>query len=88
MNILSDNSIKKLLNLIKANFFNKSESQAVSTIDIAAVIDEQSSDNEIPTAKSVNDYIIKKVPTKTSELINDVGYLTLSTLPKYDGGVE
>ena len=28
------------------------------------------------------------LPTKTSELENDAGYLTLATLPKYEGGVE
>lgn len=29
-----------------------------------------------------------KIPTKTSELENDSGYLTLDTLPKYEGVVE
>lgn len=28
------------------------------------------------------------VPTKTSDLTNDSGYLTLETLPIWDGGVE
>ena len=28
------------------------------------------------------------LPTKTSELENDAGYLTLATLPKYEGVVE
>ena len=27
------------------------------------------------------------IPSKTSDLTNDSGYLTLSTLPKYDGSV-
>lgn len=27
------------------------------------------------------------IPTKVSELTNDSGYLTISTLPKYDGTV-
>lgn len=31
---------------------------------------------------------IPSVPTKTSQLTNDSGYLTLSTLPKYTGGVS
>ena len=29
-----------------------------------------------------------KIPTKLSELTNDVGYITLSDLPIYDGGVS
>ena len=33
--------------------------------------------NEIPT-----------VPTNVSTFTNDSGYLTIATLPKYDGGVE
>ena len=28
------------------------------------------------------------IPTKTSDLQNDSGFLTLSTLPVYDGSVE
>ena len=31
---------------------------------------------------------IPTVPTNVSALTNDSGYLTLATLPKYDGGVE
>ena len=31
---------------------------------------------------------IPAVPTKTSQLTNDAGYLTLATLPKYEGVVE
>ena len=27
------------------------------------------------------------IPSKLSQLTNDAGYLTLNTLPKYDGGV-
>lgn len=27
------------------------------------------------------------IPTKTSQLDNDKGYLTIDTLPKYNGGV-
>ena len=43
----------------------------------------------------VQNKVIKKalddlpaVPTKVSELTNDSGYLTLGTLPVYDGGVQ
>lgn len=33
-------------------------------------------------------YSYIKVPTKTSQLTNDSGYLTLATLPKYGGESE
>ena len=32
-------------------------------------------------------FVNSLIPTKVSELQNDSGYLTLSTLPKYDGTV-
>lgn len=50
-----------------------------------------------PTSKAVVDYVDERVvqeieaidvPTKTSDLTNDSGYLTISTLPIYDGTVE
>lgn len=50
-----------------------------------------------PTSKAVVDYVDERVvqeieaidvPTKTSDLTNDSGYLTMATLPKYDGTVE
>ena len=49
-----------------------------------------------PTSKAVVDYVDERVvqeikaidvPTKTSDLTNDSGYLTISTLPIYDGTV-
>ena len=34
------------------------------------------------------DVKVIKLPNKVSELNNDSGYLTLNTLPKFDGGVS
>ena len=47
-----------------------------------------------PPVKSVNgqtgdvSLTIPTVPTTVSSFTNDAGYLTLDTLPVYDGGVE
>ena len=49
-----------------------------------------------PTDSKVNVWIntnepattLPQVPTKTSQLTNDSGFLTLATLPKYNGGVS
>ena len=42
--------------------------------------------------QSLADYALKSeiptVPTNVSTFTNDSGYLTIATLPKYDGGVE
>lgn len=39
--------------------------------------------------QSLAGYALKsEIPTEVSALTNDSGYLTLATLPKYDGGVE
>lgn len=38
--------------------------------------------------KNAHNLTFIDVPSKTSDLSNDSGYLTLSTLPKYDGGVS
>ena len=42
---------------------------------------------EIKRCTSVGGGISIEVPTKTSQLTNDSGYLTLETLPKYGGEV-
>ena len=36
----------------------------------------------------IKTYFSSIIPTKVSDLTNDAGYLTLSTLPVYDGGVQ
>ena len=35
-----------------------------------------------------NEFIPVAVPTDISAFNNDVGYLTLETLPRYNGGVQ
>ena len=42
---------------------------------------------EIRRCTSVGGSVSIEVPTKTSQLTNDSGYLTLETLPKYGGEV-
>ena len=39
-------------------------------------------------ASDIANGVIPSVPTKVSDLTNDSGFLTLSTLPKYNGGVQ
>lgn len=45
-------------------------------------------DTRMDTAESKLEELSSQIPTKTSELSNDSGYLTLSDLPIYNGGVE
>lgn len=52
-----------------------------------AGVNEPEEDTDAATKKYV-DTQLPTVPTNVSSFTNDSGYLTLSTLPKYDGGVE
>ena len=67
-------------------------SGGIPKTDLASAV--QTSLSKADTAlQSVPDTYAKKtdiptIPTKVSSFTNDSGYLTLNTLPKYDGGVE
>lgn len=41
-----------------------------------------------PAMSAVRNELIGMIPTKTTDLTNDSGFLTLSTLPIYNGGVS
>ena len=82
-------------NAFSSAIYYGSNIQAISTtaLDKAPMVDQFSmsanptTDMQIATKKYVDDNKTT-VPTNVSAFTNDSGYLTLATLPKYDGGVE
>ena len=52
-----------------------------TSINTTTSINDQSTDNEVPTAKATYDYVTSVVPTKTSQLQNDSNFLTEVIIP-------
>lgn len=80
----------KKIKLPNGTEFDIKDETARSQMEISAnkvtSIDSASTDSQYPSAKAVYD-AIPTVPTNVSSFTNDAGYLTLSTLPIYDGSV-
>ena len=75
--------------VFKITVDDNSSLKVVNTSDSSEVTMAKTSD--VPTDDHINELInnaVPTVPTNVSAFTNDAGYLTLATLPKYEGVVE